>query len=114
MVRLLRGSGTRPTLVVSSAPHTDVTTPTARGHRVANGDRGRACGAGGHGSVKKHSREFKEKMEQVLLEDERQRVIQQLTRFSQNRCTDVNYRKKRIIVPLSFDTGIPDVKAILT
>lgn len=82
MVRLLRGSGTRPTLVVSSAPRTDATTPTPRGHRVANGDRGRATG---HGSVKKHSREFKEKMEQVLLEDERQRVIQQLTRFSQNR-----------------------------
>lgn len=95
MVRLLRGSGTRPTLVVSSAPHEDVATPTTRGQRVTTGDRGHAAG---HGSVKKHSREFKEKMEQVLMEDERQQVIQQLTRFSQNRYIDDNYRNLLNIV----------------
>ena len=107
MVRLLKGSGTRPTLVVSSAPHADVTTPTTRGHRIANGDRGHASG---YGSVKKHSREFKEKMEQVLLEDERQRVIQQLTRFSQNRYIDDNitgaYSKNNDILPLVINPQI--------
>lgn len=82
MVRLLRGSGTRPTLVVSAAPQ-DATTPTVRGHRViATGD---TTSRTEYGSVKKHSREFKQKMEEVLLEDEIQHVIQNLTQFSHNR-----------------------------
>lgn len=80
VVQLLRGSGTRPTLVVSSAPQ-DMTTLPGGGHRGSTTH----ISHPGHGSVKKHSKEFKEKMEQVLLEDERRHVIHQLTKFSQNK-----------------------------
>ena len=57
-------------------------TPPMRGS-----ERGTAMAGVGHASVKKHSKEFKEKMEQVLLEDEKQHVIHHLTRYSQNRYT---------------------------
>lgn len=84
VVRLLRGSGTRPTLVVSSAPQ-GMSTPSVGGRRASAADTSQTSRPADYSSMKKHSQEFREKMEQVLLEDERQVVIRKLTRFSQNR-----------------------------
>ena len=89
MVRLLKGSGTRPTLVVSSATQ-DMATPPGGGHRSSatythGGPRPPPSTRHGYQSAKKHSKDFKEKMEEVLLEDEKRHVVEQLTRFSQTR-----------------------------
>ena len=84
VVRLLRGSGTRPTLVVSSVPQ-GMSMPSVGGRRASAVDTSQPSHSTDHGSMKKHSQEFREKMEQVLLDDERQEVIKKLTRFSQNR-----------------------------
>ena len=87
VVRLLRGSGTSPTLLVSS-PH------SARdwGERPGSANR-RLGGASRKGGVvsplaaeiRQQSSVFRQKMEEVLLPQEKERVMLELSRFSRQK-----------------------------